>query len=68
MLFQSTFVSIVSFTLFFAYATAAPSGPKAKLAKPPAIFLAGDSTTAVQATNGGGEWSNLAPTCLPSKP
>lgn len=39
-----------------AFASAAPSADK-RAAKPPAFFLAGDSTTAVQSTGGGG-WGN----------
>ncbi|KAF6838000.1 GDSL-like Lipase/Acylhydrolase [Colletotrichum musicola] len=52
------FQSLLSAAAFLpALATAAPSADKRASAKPPAFFLAGDSTTAVQAENGGG-WGN----------
>jgi hypothetical protein len=56
MLFSSNTVLFASFTLLATSATAAPStGLKDRSAKPPAFFLAGDSTTAKQAENGGGK-------------
>jgi hypothetical protein len=44
---------------FLVFVTAAAASPccETKNDKPPAFFLAGDSTTAVQASNGGG-WGN----------
>ncbi|OLN86867.1 Rhamnogalacturonan acetylesterase RhgT 2 [Colletotrichum chlorophyti] len=50
--------SLLSAALLPALAMAAPSASlDKKAAKPPAFFLAGDSTTAVQSTGGGG-WGN----------
>ncbi|KAH7082656.1 SGNH hydrolase-type esterase domain-containing protein [Paraphoma chrysanthemicola] len=50
MLFQSSLVSFATLTSFVTFAASLP----AVECKPPAFFLAGDSTTAVQSTGGGG--------------
>jgi hypothetical protein len=56
MLFSSGTVFFASLTLLAKTTAAAPSpGAEVRSAKPPAFFLAGDSTTAKQAENGGGK-------------
>jgi hypothetical protein len=56
MLSSSNTVLFATFTLLATSATAAPTtGLEDRSAKPPAFFLAGDSTTAKQAANGGGK-------------
>ncbi|KAF1917652.1 SGNH hydrolase-type esterase domain-containing protein [Ampelomyces quisqualis] len=67
MLFSTGAAFFTSLVALSTSATAAPApGPKDKSAKPPAFFLAGDSTTAVQAENGGGWGDGFLNTTLKS--
>lgn len=63
MLFHTGFVSLVTLISSVTHTSAAPAETRDK-AKPAAFYLAGDSTTAVQSTGGGGNLHLFMSTCL----